>query len=339
MRIGRMAGIFLASLIGCALLTVTGFAVRAAYQQSLGPPLEPVVVPPTPTLIPVADAQAAPPTPTLAPAPAAAVCGETEAWNLLVIGADTILLRGDMGSDLTRLVRLDFPNRKVVIYAFSRDLWVNTSGLGLTNPTVDATELGTVFYEAFRRSNALNHRLAMVAGVNTMAQMLAWNFAVTTDHYMAVDVIRVPGMIDAIGGIPINVPTRVTDPWIGMVIQPGQQTFTGTQAVAYARAKPDSDFGRINRQKLLLEAMRQRLRDPAVWAKIPQLYAQYADLVATDLSPEQINHISCLLNELPAEAIIQDGVNQSVTSAGPRGSYLWDKNAVLLQLQALGLAD
>jgi len=337
MKIGSIVGIFLVGLIVVGLLAFTGFVVRAAYQQRLGPTLEAVVSTAAPVTALLTATVPAIPTQTLAPTAEAGVCGETTAWNLLVLGADTVALRGDKGSDLTRLVRLDFPNRRVVIYAFSRDLWVNTSGLGLISPAVEATELGTVFYEAYRRSNALNHRLAMVAGVNTMAKMLSWNFSVHTDHYMAVDMVQVPAMIDAIGGIPINIPARVTDPWIGMVIQAGQQTLTGAQASAYARAQPDSDFGRINRQKLLLEALRLKLRDPAVWVKIPQLYLQYDDLMATDLSPEQINHMACLLNEVPAEAIVQEGVSQALTSPGPRGSFVWDKNAVMLQLQALGL--
>lgn len=342
MNTGTLLGRLLVGLVVVGIVLSTFFVVSAAYQRSLGPALAPIEPTPLPTTGPQA-AQAAPatavPTQTLPPAVIVqeAVCGETSAWNLLVLGADTVALRGDKGSDLTRLLRLDFPNRRVTVYAFSRDLWVNTSGLGLTNPTVDATELGTVFYEAFRRSPKVNRRDAMIDATNVMAKMMAWNFSVRSDHYVAVDMVQVPGMIDAIGGVPINIPERVTDPWIGMVIQPGQQTLTGAQASAYARAKPDSDFGRINRQKLLLEAMRQKLRDPAVWVKIPQLYAQYSQVIATDLSPEQINHLACLLNEVPQEAIIQEGVPQAWTTPGPGASYVWDKNKVMDQLRGLGL--
>jgi LCP family protein required for cell wall assembly len=246
-------------------------------------------------------------------------------------------LRGDKGSDLTRIMRLDFPNRKVTAFAFSRDLWVNTSNLGLTNPTVDGAELGTVFYEALRRSTKPVKRDAMLDGTNAMARMLAWNFSVQTDHYLTVDVAQAPAMIDAIGGVPIYIPVRTTDPWIGMVFQPGQQTLTGAQAVAYARAKPDSDLGRINRQQLLAAALHQRLLDPSVWAKIPQLFTQFNQVIYTDLSPEQINHLACLLKETPKEAVIQDGVQQAWTSPGPQGSLLWDNTSVMNRLKTLGL--
>ena len=86
-----------------------------------------------------------------------------------------------------------------------------------------------------------------------------------------------------------------------------------------------------------MDAARLKLQQPDVWARIPQLYTQFNQVIATDLSLEQINHLSCLLNEVPSEAIVFDSVPQTWTSAGPRGSYLWDKTSVLNQLMGLGL--
>ncbi|HEY2982114.1 MAG TPA: LCP family protein [Anaerolineales bacterium] len=362
MKLGNVLGILFAGTMALGAVAFGALALRAAYERSLGPTLEPIESTATSTdTPPIASATAAAtaasgtaaftptnsssvsivrtstPRPALA-GPVAAVCGETTAWNLLVLGADTVALRGDKGSDLTRLVQLDFPRKRVTVYAFSRDLWVSTSGLGLTGPTVDATELGTVFYEAFKRSTHVASRDKLIDGTNLTARMLALNFGVRVDHYVTVDMVQIPAMIDAVGGVPIYIPARVTDPWIGMVIEPGQQTLTGAQAAAYARAIPDSDFVRIQRQQLLLEAMRAKLRDPAVWIRIPSLYAQYNQVIATDLSPEQINHLACLLNEVPADSIIQESVDQIWTSPGPvAGSFVWDKNMVTNELRALGL--
>jgi LCP family protein required for cell wall assembly len=345
MKTGSLLGKFLIGLIVVGILMSTVFVVGAAYRRGLGPALEPVA----PTATPAADLVVVVTTPTFtstpppvvvstaAPLGPAVVCGESTAWNLLILGADTVALRGNRGADLTRVIRLDFPNRKVTVYAFSRDLWVNTSGMGLNNPTLDATELGTVFYEADRRSNKTVKRELMVDGTNAMAKMLNWNFSVRSDHYMVMDAAQLPAMIDAVGGVPINIPVRTTDPYIGMVFNPGQQTLTGAQALAYARAIPDSDFGRINRQQLLLDALRQKMMDPAVWVKIPALYTQFNQSIVTDLSPEQINHLACLLNEIPTGSIVQTGVQQAWTSAGPQGSVSWDKNNVMNHLKELGL--
>ena len=98
------------------------------------------------------------------------------------------------------------------MFAFSRDLWVDTTGLGLTNPTINATKLGMVFYEARSRSTSTNVRDSMIDGTNATARMLANNFLVSSDHYLTIDLAQVPAMVDAIGGVPINIPATITDP-------------------------------------------------------------------------------------------------------------------------------
>ena len=264
-------------------------------------------------------------------------CGETGAWNVLILGSDYSEMRGPKGSDLTRMLHADFTNKRVVVYAFSRDLWVDTTGLGLTSPNIDATRLGMVFYEGRIRSLQFPELDTIVDGTRVTAGMLLKNFSLGTDHYLALDLVHLADMINSVGGLPINVPSRVTDPWIGMVIQAGQQTLNGAQVVAYARAIPDSDFGRIQRNDLILEALHQKFLDPAMVAKIPDLYTQFKNVIATDLSAEQINHLSCLLKEVPASSVIQDSVKPEWTSAGPQGSLLWNKNNILARLKELGL--
>ena len=334
----KVVGITLVGLVIIGVLGMTVWAVKA-YRAPLGPALEPTLIPtnadpveaqiiltpnPEPTPIPVVEQ--------------AGVCGETAVWNVLVLGSDAADLRPPKGSDLTRMLRVDFPNRRVTMFAFSRDLWVDTTGLGLTNPTINATRLGMVFYEARSRSTSANVRDSMIDGTNATARAIANNFLVSTDHYMTVDLAQVPAMVDAIGGVPINVPASITDPLTGMTIAAGQQTLNGTQFAVYARAIPDSDYARIQRDSWLLLALQRKLLDPAVLGQIPQLYAQFNQVIATDLSPEQINHLSCLLQEVPNDAILQDGVRPEWTSPGPQpGSLLWDKTSVLNRLKELGL--
>jgi LCP family protein required for cell wall assembly len=121
-----------------------------------------------------------------------------------------------------------------------------------------------VFYEARSRSVSTNVKAAMVDGTNVTARMLAKNFLISTDHYLTVDLAQIPSMVDTIGGVPINIPVRTTDPVIGMVIPAGQQTLNGAQFVAYARAIPDSDFGRIQRNNLLVSALQKASRPSRV---------------------------------------------------------------------------
>lgn len=330
MNVKKIVGMVLLVSVVLAVLAAAVWSVRA-YRQPLGPALQPD----TKSSV-IVDTQLE--QPEAEPNAQAEVCGETGAWNVLILGSDAADLRGEKGSDLTRMLRVDFPNKKVTIFAFSRDLWVDTTGLGLTNPTINATQLGTVFYEARNRSSKTNVKDAMVDGTSATARMLSNNFSLSTDHYLTVDLFQIPAMVDLVGGIPVNIPQTTTDPWIGMVIPAGQQTLNGAQFVAYARAIPDSDFGRIQRNNLLFAALREKLLDPGLWEKIPQMYMQFNEVIATDLSPEQIYQLSCLLKEVPPEAIIHDQVRPEWTWAGPQqGSLVWDRTTVLNRLKELGL--
>ncbi|HEY3312944.1 MAG TPA: LCP family protein [Anaerolineales bacterium] len=286
----------------------------------------------TPTSLP---ATATPlPVPTAA---SAGTCGETGAWNILVLGSDLRETSRLRGSDLTRVMRVDFSNNRVIVYAFPRDLWVDTTGLGLTNPTINATQLGMVFYEGRIRSPQFGVREIMVDGLRVSADALYKNFSVNVDHYLALDLNQLPPIVDAVGGIPIYVPERTTDFWRPILIQPGQQVLNGRQTEDYSRAFMGSDFDRIERNQILLDAIRQKLLDPSVWMKIPALYQQFSNLIVTDFSPEQIVHLSCLLKDIPATGVLQESVRPEWTSPGPNGSLLWNSYNVMNRLRELGL--
>jgi anionic cell wall polymer biosynthesis LytR-Cps2A-Psr (LCP) family protein len=86
------------------------------------------------------------------------------------------------------------------------------------------------------------------------------------------DLDKLPAMIDTVGGLPIDVPSKVVDPTSGMIFRAGQQTLDGKQTVIYARAYLNSDLNRIKRNDLLVEALRQKVLDPMIFIKVPRLF-------------------------------------------------------------------
>ena len=334
MKFKVIAKIVTFGLIIPAMLGASIMAVRA-YYSPLGNDLQ------LPTVaIESSDMQVLPTATAIAAKVSAqeSVCGESGVWNVLVLGTESTEKHGNAGSDFIRMMRVDFLNRQVTLFAFPPDLWVDTSGLGLINPATQSMSmyLGTVFQEARSRSTYTVTKDAMLDGTTASATALFQNFTVSTHFYLTVDLSQVPMMVDAVGGVPINIPQTMTDPWIGMTIPSGPQTLNGAQFVAYARAIPDSDFARAQRHDLLMEALREKLVDPAVWGQIPQLYARFNGMIVTNFSPEQINHLSCLLKEVSPNAIVNDGVKQEWTSPGPApDSLYWDKIQILNQLKIL----
>ena len=69
-------------------------------------------------------------------------------------------------------------------------------------------------------------------------------------------------VLEAVGGVDVYVkealqsefsPPAEGDPWATVDVQPGMNHLSGTEALAYARArKGSSDYARMSRQKILL---------------------------------------------------------------------------------------
>jgi polyisoprenyl-teichoic acid--peptidoglycan teichoic acid transferase len=265
------------------------------------------------------------------------VCGQSEPLTVLIIGSDAAEMHGLPGADLTRLARIDFPRKKVSIFALPRDIWVDVSQLGFRNPIINNTTLGKTYYYAHENSLHEEELGKMTDSAQATAQMILDNFEVTSDHYFVIDLSQLPALVDAIGGLPIYIPERTTDPWIGTTIEAGPQILSGEQLAAYARAIPDSDFARVQRSNLILRALRQKLLDPSVWSKLPTFYNQFKKMFVTDLSPQQIYSVFCLLHQVPREEIIMAQVEPEWTSPGPSNSLLWNKNKIIIALRQLQL--
>ena len=210
--------------------------------------------------------------------------------------------------------------------------------MGFQDPLITETTLGKAFYLGYERSDQAEESGQLTDSAQASAQMILDNFGVVSDHYLVLSLDQLPAVIDAIGGLPIDIPERTTDPWIGTVIEAGPQVLTGLQLRAYARAIPDSEFARVQRSNLIIQALRKKLLDPSVWVRLPSLYNMFAEkMIVTDLTPQQIFSLFCLLQAVPSEEIAMKGVESGWTSPGPSNSLLWDKDKVTAALKQLDL--
>ena len=119
---------------------------------------------------------------------------------------------------------------------------------------------------------------------------------VRIDHYIIINTHSFQRIIDALGGIDINVEKRMyyEDPWDddgGLLIdlQPGKQHMDGKTAVTYVRYRDEEgDIGRIDRQQKFMKAVVEKLTSPAVVTRLPAVIKEVMDSIETDLSFRQL---------------------------------------------------
>src|ERR1700687_2589818 len=183
------------------------------------------------------------------------------------------------------LVSVDFDAHAMAMVSIPRDGFVAIPGHG--NERVNAAY---TFGEIDARGTG------PTLAKRTVAQL----FGVPVDRYGLVDIHSMEQVIDTLGGLWIDNPTRLVDReyptddygTITIDIPAGRQLMDGVTAVQYARTRhPDSDYGRQTRQQQVLLAIRNQALQLQTLPKLPQLVPQVLDLVHTDLTPVEVGQL------------------------------------------------
>jgi LCP family protein required for cell wall assembly len=245
------------------LLVVLLLAGCAQATPSPSPSLAPTAEP-TPTPSPSPE-----PTPTPIPIDQAMLAGR---FTVLVAGADTSRSRRQAGLE-------DWNTDALMVISVSADKSQITI-LSLPRDTVDIPMGdGTVYHH---KVNGIAQRLGMPALRDAMATLLG----VPIDRYIRMDMDDFAWMVDAVGGIDVDVKTRIADYGIHLFLAPGPAHFDGAQALAFSRTRADSDYGRAARQQQVMVALARKWIDPGLAALIGS--ATLLGSIQTDIRPEEL---------------------------------------------------
>jgi anionic cell wall polymer biosynthesis LytR-Cps2A-Psr (LCP) family protein len=112
----------------------------------------------------------------------------------------------------------------------------------------------------------------------------------------------------------------------------GQNHFNGDQALRFARIrKKYNDFTRMSHQNMVICALKEKITSPAVLPKIPQIIASFQDSVITDLSPEQISQLACLVPKLKRENLLFTSLPDEILTQGTVFSPQQKDNTFVMQ--------
>ncbi|PEW87773.1 LytR family transcriptional regulator [Bacillus cereus] len=114
---------------------------------------------------------------------------------------------------------------------------------------------------------------------------------VPVDHYIKIDFQGFKGIVDAVGGITVDVPFDFEersdiDYYKLIPFKQGKQNLNGEEALAYVRMRkqdPNGDYGRAARQRQVLAAVAQKLNSASTVFKIKDLTAVVGKYIKTDI--------------------------------------------------------
>jgi len=300
-------------ILACSLFGLVLWLYQGKWQQPLGPALRistatPFQLPATWTPNPLTTTalpSTSKPGPTAQASPTSTstlnnvtgLCGAAPVLNILVVGTDARANSYLYGlADVIRLVRVDFVNPKITILEFPRDLWVEIPDIADNIKGQDHEKLN----QAYLYGNpGFGYTDDPAEGPGLLARTMALNFGTNIDHYAAVNMQTFVKMVNAVGGIDVDLPTAVDGRTIEdtnkrLLFNAGTHHLNGTQALTLARIRIKGVFERAENQNRVLCALRDQLTSPSVLTKIPDLVKSFQGAVQTDLSPQQLGQLACI---------------------------------------------
>ncbi len=238
----------------------------------------------------------------------------------------TILLLGSDGrpgeegptrTDSVIVLRIDPGLRRVAMLSIPRDLIVEIPGYGYGR--INAAH---VYGDL---SPELGGGMALVRATVSKLLGVPINYAVLVDFNGFI------GLIDAIGGIDLDVPTALYDGeyptmdygYMAVSFDTGLQHMDGERALQYARIRHmDSDFERSRRQQEILLAAARRLRDQNPVELLDTLAAATASLrgyIQTDLPEDRMVGLAWALRDMAPNMVERYQLGENMISFNGEG--------------------
>lgn len=124
-------------------------------------------------------------------------------------------------------------------------------------------------------------------GIDALVDAAAELFATEIDGYVAIDMDDLPALVDAAGGVEVAPAEPLADPGLGLELEAGRQTLDGATALAYARTRVDTDYGRAARQQEVVLELARALTAPDAEPDLAALL-DGLDGLETDLPLDQL---------------------------------------------------
>ena len=245
-----------------------------------------------------------------------------ERINILLLGYGGPGHDGPYLTDSIMVVSIRPATREAMMISLPRDLWVkipalprNGSMMGKLN---SAYAIGTDHknYPNIRREWKTD-----TGGGDLAAATVSQVIGQPVDYWVGVDFKAFREVVDALGGVRVEVPVALDDPYFpagessGMMhihINAGWQQFDGERALEYARSRETtSDFDRSRRQQLVMLAIRQRAFSLNAIPRMLSLLSALQDNVRSNLRPGDIQQLADVAGHLKAEDIRRVAIDTS----------------------------
>jgi LCP family protein required for cell wall assembly len=274
-----------------------------------------------------------PPLGTAVPSQTVAPWNGTERLNILLIGSDE--QGGGHNTDTLIVVSIDPQSKRVAMFTLPRDtvdVPIPPGPARQVYGSVYRGKINSFFLSARNRPDAFPGT-DQTRGYNALKSVLGELYGLDVKYFVEVNFEGFERVVDAFGGVNINVQMPVTDDHFPLgggrnariYLPSGPRHMTGAEALIYARSRNGSnDFDRGQRQQRVLLSLRQQVDIRTILPRLDSLAAAVTSAVRTDFPRDLVDELLGLADaidtrELRSYVFTPPRYQREVLSGDPRG--------------------
>ena len=221
-------------------------------------------------------------------------------YNVLLLGGDSGSDRVGLRPDSLTVASIDADSGRTVLVSLPRNLehapfpegsvmdkhfpdGFNRDGNYLNSINTWATEHEKIF------DDDVDH-----PGIEATKQAVEETTGLKINYYAMVNLQGFQDLVDAVGGLTLDVPERLPIGGVGGPItghiEPGKQELDGFHALWFARSRATSDdYSRMARQKCVMSAMLEQLSPKKVLTNVDDIAESSKRLLSTDIPAKELD--------------------------------------------------
>lgn len=240
----------------------------------------------------------------------------------LLMGVDAKDIKNSKGtrSDTMMLTRVNFDTGEINILSIPRDTRVPVRG----------------------KLDKITHAHAY-EGPGLTLKTVEDFLGLDIDYYVKVDYKAVKAIVDAIGGVEIDVPRRMkyddptADPPLHINLTKGLQTLNGDKAIQFLRWRKNNDgsgyvegdVGRVKAQQMFMKELVKQTLKPKNIFKIPEFVETYYDYVDTNIPLKQILKGAKLVTKFNMESVNTNTIPGKGERISGTDYWIYDREATI----------
>lgn len=230
-------------------------------------------------------------------------------------------------TDTILILTLDPARQQASLLSVPRDLWVNIPGYGYGYGKL------AIAYE--------------VGGPRLAVYTLQRALGIPVDYYAALTFTGFTRLVDALGGVTIDVPHELNDPlypcltttaYCPIDIKPGIQHLDGATALEFVRERhafAQQDLARVQDQQAFLAALRHQALTPSILPRMPRLLSLVRRELITDLPYNVLPSLALTYARVPQARVTHAYID--IASGLVQSGWSSDGQSILRPVTADGI--